>query len=206
MSEVLCWPADGLLPAIVQDADTGEVLMLGYMNEEALASTRATGRVTFFSRSRQRLWMKGETSGHFLQFEALAADCDRDALLILARPTGPVCHRGTMSCWGEAPPHPTATRLAFLTRLEHIIAERDEARPANSYSARLLGRGPGRVAQKVGEEAVELALSAVADTDERVLEEAADLLYHVLLLLRTRQLTLGQVVSVLERRDTATHP
>jgi phosphoribosyl-ATP pyrophosphohydrolase/phosphoribosyl-AMP cyclohydrolase len=199
----LSWPADGLLPAIVQHADSGEVLMLAYMNAEALALTRSTGRVTFYSRRRQRLWVKGETSGNFLAFETLASDCDGDALLVLARPHGPVCHVGTPTCWGDRPPLPAAAGLAFLTRLERLIGERDEARPTESYSARLLARGTPAVAQKVGEEAVELALAAVTDTDERVLEEAADLLYHTLVLLRTRRLTLGQVVAALERRHLA---
>jgi len=206
MSDDLCWPAEGLLPAIVQDADSGEVLMLGYMSREALAATRATRQVTFYSRSRRRLWVKGETSGHFLDFVALAADCDGDALLVLARPAGPVCHRGTRSCFGVTPPRAQATRHAFLARLERLIAERDATRPPDSYSARLLERGPTGIAQKVGEEAVELALAAVADSEERMLEEAADLLYHLLLLLRARGLELAQVLEVLERRDRARRP
>jgi len=193
--------AKGLIPAVVQDAVSGEVLMLGYMNEEALAATRATGRVTFFSRRRQRLWVKGETSGNFLTFKAASIDCDGDALLILATPSGPVCHRGTRTCFGDVP-RPAAAGFAFLAELEGVIAARAAgAQPgAASYTARLLAARPRGAAQKLGEEAVELALAAVAETDERVVEEAADLMYHLLVLLRSRGLTLGQVARVLEGR------
>jgi len=193
--------AQGLIPAVVQDAGSGEVLMLGYMNEEALAATRATGQVTFFSRSRQRLWVKGETSGNFLAFKAAAIDCDGDTLLILAAPSGPVCHRGPRTCFGDGP-RPAAAGLAFLAELEGVIAARAAgAQPgAASYTARLLAAGPRGAAQKLGEEAVEAALAAVAETDERVVEEAADLMYHLLVLLRSRGLTLGQVVRALEGR------
>ncbi len=190
----------GILPAIVQDADSGAVLMLGYMNREALAASRASGRVTFWSRSRQRLWTKGETSGHHLDVVAIAADCDRDTLLVLARPHGPACHLGTATCFGADPPRPAAQSLKFLATLQEVIDARIATRPEGSYTARLLADGPRRIAQKVGEEGLELALAAVAQADAQVLGEAADLLYHTLLLLRTRGLRLEQVVAELESR------
>ena len=190
----------GLVPAIVQDAAGGAVLMLGYMNREALAATLSSGRVTFWSRTKSRLWTKGETSGNHLEVHSIAADCDGDTLLILARPAGPACHLGTRTCFGGTPPRAAAEALAFLGTLQEVIAERI-ARPApDSYTARLLGEGPTRVAQKVGEEGLELALAAVAQGDAEVIGEAADLLYHVLVLLQAKQLSLAQVVVELERR------
>jgi phosphoribosyl-ATP pyrophosphohydrolase/phosphoribosyl-AMP cyclohydrolase len=194
---------DGLLPAIVQDATTGAVLMLGYMNPEALAATRASGRVTFWSRSKQRLWTKGETSGHFLELRAIAADCDRDTLLILAEPRGPACHAGTTTCFGADAPQAAATQIAFLSKLENVIERRIAERPAGSYTAKLLDEGLLRIAQKVGEEGLELALAAVAQTDEKVLGEAADLVYHALLLLAVKNLSLRQVTAELARRHAA---
>jgi phosphoribosyl-ATP pyrophosphohydrolase/phosphoribosyl-AMP cyclohydrolase len=194
---------DGLLPAIVQDATTGSVLMLGYMNAEALAATRASGRVTFWSRSKQRLWTKGETSGHFLELRAIAADCDRDTLLILAEPHGPACHAGTPTCFGLDAPRAAADGLAFLSTLERVIAQRIALRPAGSYTAKLLDQGILRIAQKVGEEGLELALAAVAQSDEKIVGEAADLLYHGLLLLAVKNLSLEQVVAELARRHAA---
>jgi len=191
---------DGLLPAIVQDATTGAVLMLGYMNPEALAATQASGRVTFWSRSKQRLWTKGETSGHFLALRAIAADCDRDSLLILAEPQGPACHVGTPTCFGSDAPQASATELAFLSRLERIIERRITERPAGSYTVKLLDAGIVRIAQKVGEEGLELALAAVAQSDERIVAEAADLIYHGLLLLATKNLSMRQVAAELARR------
>jgi phosphoribosyl-ATP pyrophosphohydrolase/phosphoribosyl-AMP cyclohydrolase len=190
----------GLLPAIVQDASSGAVLMLGYMNREALESTRASGRVTFWSRSKGRLWTKGETSGHFLEARSITADCDGDTLLILARPQGPACHQGTPTCFGQDPPRTAAARLAFLTVLEEVIRARIAERPEGSYTAKLLDEGPRRIAQKVGEEGLELALAALAQSDEEVLGEAADLMYHVLLLLESKGLSLGQVTHRLEAR------
>jgi phosphoribosyl-ATP pyrophosphohydrolase/phosphoribosyl-AMP cyclohydrolase len=190
----------GLLPAIVQDAGNGAVLMLGYMNPQALAETRATGRVTFWSRSKGRLWTKGETSGHFLTLEHIAADCDGDTLLLLARPSGPACHRGTPTCWGEQAPRSDAQQCAFLGELERVIAQRIAARPSGSYTARLLAEGTRRIAQKVGEEGLELALAAVAQSDAEVIGEAADLLYHTLLLLKVKGLSLAQVIAELESR------
>jgi phosphoribosyl-AMP cyclohydrolase / phosphoribosyl-ATP pyrophosphohydrolase len=193
----------GLLPAIVQDASSGAVLMLGYMNREALAATRSSGRVTFWSRSKRRLWTKGESSGHFLEARSITADCDGDTLLVLARPQGPACHKGTPTCFGETPPHAAVARLAFLAVLEEVIRERITQRPEGSYTAKLLAEGPRRIAQKVGEEGLELALAALGQSDEEVLGEAADLLYHVLLLLESKGLSLGLVVARLEARHQA---
>ncbi len=190
----------GLLPAIVQDAQSGAVLMLGYMNREALAATQAAGRVTFWSRSKQRLWTKGETSGNVLEVTAMAADCDHDTILILARPLGPACHLGTRTCFGEAPPRAAAEKLAFLGTLESVVRQRIAERPPGSYTAGLLAQGTRRIAQKVGEEGLELALAAVAQSDDDVIGEGADLLYHVILLLESKGLSLGQVVETLKTR------
>jgi phosphoribosyl-AMP cyclohydrolase / phosphoribosyl-ATP pyrophosphohydrolase len=200
--------AGGLLPAIVQHAGTGAVLMLGYMNREALHATLARGRVVFFSRSRQRLWEKGETSGHTLRLAGVRADCDRDSLLVSALPAGPVCHTGTDTCFGNAAPpvrEPQAAHadLAFLGTLEEIIARRLAERPEGSYTARLHAEGPKRLAQKVGEEGLEVALAAVAGSDGELLAESADLLYHLLLLLASRGLGLGRVAAELESRHAA---
>lgn len=189
----------GLLPAIVQDADSGRVLMLGYMNAEALAETRRSGLVTFFSRSRNRLWTKGEGSGHTLALAAIAADCDGDALLVQARPAGPTCHRGTTSCFGDAP----VPAVAFLAELERTITRRlDQPRPG-SYTASLAAAGVKRAAQKLGEEGVEAALAAVAGDQAELLEESADLLYHLLVLLRMSGLGLDGVARVLRERHAA---
>jgi phosphoribosyl-ATP pyrophosphohydrolase/phosphoribosyl-AMP cyclohydrolase len=202
--ERLDWAkADGLLPAVVQDAAGGAVLMLGYMNREALAATQASGRVTFWSRSKGRLWTKGETSGNYLEVSSIAADCDGDTLLILARPSGPACHLGTRTCFGETPPRAAAESLAFLDTLQKIIAERIADPRPDSYTAKLLAEGPRRVAQKVGEEGVELALAAVAQGDAEIVGETADLLYHVLVLLQSKHLSLEDVVAELEARHRA---
>jgi phosphoribosyl-ATP pyrophosphohydrolase/phosphoribosyl-AMP cyclohydrolase len=190
----------GLLPAIVQNADNGAVLMLGYMNREALAATLASGRVTFWSRSRQALWVKGETSGNFLECRSVSADCDGDSLLVLARPLGPACHLGTDTCWGAAAPQAEATRLAFLGTLERVIMQRIADRPPGSYTAKLLAEGTRRIAQKVGEEGLEVALASVAQSDAELIGEAADLLYHLILLLRAKQLSLEQVIAELSAR------
>jgi phosphoribosyl-AMP cyclohydrolase / phosphoribosyl-ATP pyrophosphohydrolase len=189
-----------LLPAIVQDCHSGAVLMLGYMNREALAATQTSGRVTFWSRSKQRLWTKGETSGNYLECREIAADCDGDSLLILAEPRGPACHLGTPTCWGEKPPQPAAASLAFLDSLEHIIRQRISERPSGSYTVTLFDQGIRRIAQKVGEEGLELALASVGQSDADVVGEAADLLYHVLLLLQAKQLSLAQIVAELAAR------
>lgn len=186
----------GLLPAIVQHATTGEVLMLGYMNAESLAATHASGFVTFWSRSRQRLWRKGETSGNVLALRSVALDCDRDALLVRAEPHGPTCHLGTSSCFGNAARLP----LGFLAELDALVATRAGQRPAGSYTTRLFEAGTRRIAQKVGEEGVETALAAVAQDDEAVLGEAADLVYHLTVLLRARGLSLADAAATLARR------
>jgi len=194
----------GLLPAIVQDAGSGAVLMLGYMNREALAATQTSGRVTFWSRSKGRLWTKGETSGNFLELKEISADCDGDTLLILAEPAGPACHLGTATCWGESAPQSVAQQLAFLGRLEQVITQRIATRPAGSYTAKLLAEGTRRIAQKVGEEGLELALAGVVQSDQEIIGEAADLLYHTLLLLKVKGLSLSQVIVELEARHAAT--
>lgn len=189
------WEANGgLLPAIVQDADTRQVRMLGWMSRESLAVTLASRRVTFWSRSRGRLWTKGERSGHFLELVAVETDCDGDALLVLARPLGPTCHLERPSCFAGAPG-------SFLAELDALVARRRRESPADSYCARLFAAGPRAIAQKVGEEAVEVALAAVAQDDEALLGEAADLLFHLQVLLRSRDLSLAAVEAVLRRRQ-----
>jgi len=190
----------GLLPAIVQDAATGAVLMLGYMNREALAVTRQTGHVTFWSRSKGRLWTKGETSGNHLELRAVAADCDGDTLLVLATPQGPACHLNTTTCWGPDAPRAASQDLAFLSTLQAVIAQRVAQRPAGSYTVKLLDEGTLRIAQKVGEEGLELALAAAAQGDTQIVGEAADLLYHLLLLLEVKNLSLARVVAELRAR------
>jgi len=190
---------DGLVPAIVQDADTGAVLMLAYMNREALAQTLARKRAVFYSRSKQRLWEKGESTGHTLDVVDVVADCDNDTLLVTARPRGPACHNGTLTCFGDES-RSAATNIAFLAKLEGVIAQRATLKPESSYTAKLLDKGVGRVAQKVGEEGVELALAGASEGDDKVVEEAADLLFHMLVLLRARGVSLSQVVRQLESR------
>jgi len=189
----------GLLPAVVQHADTGAVLMVGYMSREALRDTLASRRVTFFSRTRQALWTKGETSGNFLDVVSVSGDCDADAILVLAHPAGPVCHNGTPTCFPQAEPT-QANRLAFLARLERIVGQRIARKPEGSYTAELFTQGPTRIAQKIGEEGVEVALAAVGDDDAKVIGESADLLYHLVLLLRQRGLSLEDVATELELR------
>lgn len=191
----------GLVPAIVQDARDGRVLMLAYMNREALQRTQATRRVTFYSRSRARLWEKGETSGHGLQLRAIRLDCDGDTLLISAVPEGPVCHTGAATCFGDDPP-PGET-LSFLTRLEQLISTRIAENTEGSYTARLYRSGIRRIAQKVGEEGLEVALAACLESNEALLGEGADLLYHLLVLLRARNLSLPQLVAVLDTRHAS---
>jgi phosphoribosyl-AMP cyclohydrolase / phosphoribosyl-ATP pyrophosphohydrolase len=193
----------GLLPAIVQDAANGAVLMLGYMNRDALAATEASGRVTFWSRSKQRLWTKGETSGHTLELRRIAVDCDGDALLVMAVPTGPVCHLNTATCWGEDAPRAAVQKLSFLDTLEQVIGQRVADRPEGSYTATLLEQGTLRIAQKVGEEGLELALAGVAQSDGQIIGEAADLLFHAMLLLKVKNISLAQVVAELEARHAA---
>jgi len=201
--EALDWAkGDGLLPAIVQHADSGTVLMLGYMNRESLAATLSTGQVTFYSRSRARLWTKGETSGNTISVGAVTMDCDRDTLLVLGRPQGPVCHTGAATCF-HGQPASAATELAFLLQLEKIIAASIADQPDSSYTAKLHARGLTRMAQKVGEEGLEVALAAVTDNDAQLVGEGADLIYHLLLLLRARGLGLEDVVTELSCRHAA---
>ncbi|TAL91711.1 MAG: bifunctional phosphoribosyl-AMP cyclohydrolase/phosphoribosyl-ATP diphosphatase HisIE [Rhodanobacter sp.] len=189
---------DGLLPAIVQHWLSGEVLMLGYMNPDALAQTRASGHVTFYSRSKQRLWTKGEVSGHVLALKSIRVDCDADTLLIQADPHGPTCHTGTTSCFGDSaevrPP------LGFLAELDALVAQRHAERPEGSYTTKLFAGGIRRIAQKVGEEGVETALAAVVQGDEELLGEAADLVFHLTVALRARGLSLRNMVAVLVER------
>lgn len=191
---------DGLLPAIIQDASNGAVLMLGFMNREAFELTLTSGRVTFFSRSRRKLWIKGETSGHFLTLISMSLDCDSDALLVLALPQGPTCHMNTPTCWGADAPRAAVQDLQFLTKLETIIENRIAERPEGSYTTRLLGEGTRRIAQKVGEEGLELALASVAQSQCEIVGEAADLLYHTLLLLKVKDISLARVVDELRKR------
>jgi len=195
----LAWEKmNGLIPAIVQDAFDGRLLMQGYMNKDALTHTLESGQVTFWSRSRGQLWTKGETSRHYLDLVDIHPDCDTDCLLVRARQEGPTCHLGLDTCFdAEARVMP---ELAFLADLERVIACRDEERPAGSYTTKLLEAGVKRIAQKVGEEGVETALAAAAGGDEEVLNESADLLYHLLVLLRSRKLELGSLVEVLKIR------
>lgn len=185
----------GLVPAVIQDAQSGRVLMLGYMNEEALRETLTTGLVTFFSRSKKRLWQKGESSGHVLRVRDVKRDCDGDALLILADPEGPTCHLGTQSCFGDDA-GPASAVLADLARTIH---DRRTAPPSESYTARLFAEGLTRIAQKVGEEGVETALAA-ATHSPTVTDEAADLLYHLLVLLEARDIVWTDVLDVLKKR------
>jgi phosphoribosyl-AMP cyclohydrolase / phosphoribosyl-ATP pyrophosphohydrolase len=200
--ERLDWgKGDGLLPAVVQHWQSGEVLMLGYMNAAALAHTQASGQVTFYSRSKQRLWTKGESSGHLLALKSIRIDCDADTLLVQADPHGPTCHNGTSSCFGDSaevrPP------LGFLAELDTLVARRHAERPAGSYTTSLFEGGIRRMAQKVGEEGVETALAAVAQDDAELLGEAADLVFHLTVMLRARGLSLAEVAVLLANRHSA---
>lgn len=197
--ETLDWAkGDGLLPAIIQHWRSGEVLMLGYMNREALAATQATGKVTFFSRSKQRLWTKGESSGNSLLLKSMHVDCDADTLLVRAEPIGPTCHRGTQTCFADAVDLP----LGFLGHLDALVEKRHADRPDGSYTTRLFDAGTRKIAQKVGEEGVETALAGVVQDDAELLGESADLLFHLLVLLRARGLGLAEVVQVLQARHS----
>lgn len=184
----------GLVPVVIQHANTLQVLMLGYMNEEALEKTKSEGRVTFYSRSKQRLWTKGETSGNFLIVDEIQVDCDNDTLLIKAYPQGPTCHTGSTSCFQEETPK------GFLYELEKVIEQRITENPEGSYTATLFSRGVNKVAQKVGEEAVELVIEAKDDNLDLFQNEAADLLYHFLILLKTKDLKLQDIEAVLKER------
>jgi phosphoribosyl-ATP pyrophosphohydrolase/phosphoribosyl-AMP cyclohydrolase len=188
---------DGLVPAIVQDASTQQVLMLGYMNAAALKKTLATKKVTFFSRSKQRLWTKGESSKHFLRVVSVETDCDNDTLLVKAHPEGPTCHRGTVSCFGDGA---LAGGAGFLAHLDQVVAARIKSGDKTSYTVRLVKEGIARCAQKVGEEGVETALAAMQKDQKEFAGEAADLLYHLIVLLRAKKLSLADAVGVLEKR------
>ncbi len=189
--------SNGLVPAIIQDSKTKNVLMLGYMNAEALEKTQIEKKVTFYSRTKNRLWTKGEESGNFLFVESIQMDCDNDTLLIRVNPVGPVCHKGTGTCWGETN---TSNSIQFLGELEHTIQKRKEQPNQDSYTSKLFAKGVNKIAQKVGEEAVELVIEAKDNNDELFLNEAADLLFHYLILLQEKGKSLHEVVGILEKR------
>jgi len=191
---------DGLVPAIVQDANTKVVLMMGFMNQEAIDATLSQQKVTFFSRSKNRLWTKGEESGYFLNYVSMSVDCDQDTILIQAVPVGPVCHNGTDTCWGG---ENNASNTEFLNTLESIIAERKNASPDSSYVASLFAKGINKIAQKVGEEAIEVVIEAKDQNEKLFLDESADLLFHYLILLQAKGHSLQDVVKVLSDRHTA---
>jgi len=188
---------DGLVPAIVQDANTKAVLMMGFMNQEAVDATLSQQKVTFYSRSKSRLWTKGEESGHFLNYVSMAVDCDHDTLLIQANPVGPVCHNGTDTCWGT---ENKVEDTSFLTTLESVIAARKSAPADTSYVASLFAKGINKIAQKLGEEAVEVVIEAKDNNEKLFLDESADLLFHYLILLQAKGYTLKDVVNILEKR------
>jgi len=189
--------ADGLVPAIIQDQQTGKVLMLGFMNQEAIDATLSQKKVTFFSRTKNRLWTKGEESGNFLEYISMALDCDQDTILIQAKPLGPVCHNGTDTCWGETN---TASGIHFLNTLEEVIAQRKNTTADSSYVASLFQKGINKIAQKVGEEAVETVIEAKDNNDELFIGEAADLLFHYLILLQAKGFSLGDITNELKKR------
>ena len=187
---------EGLVPAIVQDAMTKNVLMLGYMNRASLTKTQESGKVTFFSRSKNKLWTKGEESGNYLELVDIKVDCDNDTLLIQASPTGPTCHQGTDTCWGQD----NTPNFSFLSKLESIISDRHDHPSDQSYTSSLFSKGINKVAQKVGEEAVEVVIEAKDNNDELFLNESADLLYHYLILLKAKGFQLKDVAKILEER------
>ena len=189
--------ADGLLPAIIQDVNTRMVLMLGYMNEEALTKTQESGNVTFYSRSKKRLWTKGEESGNFLELVSIKEDCDQDTLLIQVKPKGPTCHKGSDTCWDSK----NESGFGFLSELEATIKSRRENNNEDSYVASLFRKGINKIAQKVGEEAIETVIEAKDDNEELFLNESADLLFHYMILLQAKGYTLTDIVSVLEGRS-----
>jgi phosphoribosyl-ATP pyrophosphohydrolase/phosphoribosyl-AMP cyclohydrolase len=196
VSELAWQKMDNLIPAIIQHSATGAVLMQGYMNIESLTATLHTSKATFFSRSKQALWVKGETSGNFLHVQQVLTDCDKDSLLIACTPTGPTCHLGYESCF----PEQKLTQQNFLSQLEQVIASRKNDNPQESYTAHLFSRGTTKIAQKVGEEGVEVALAAVAETKDDLLGECADLFYHSLVLLADQKIELSEVMTVLQKR------
>ncbi|UTV28544.1 bifunctional phosphoribosyl-AMP cyclohydrolase/phosphoribosyl-ATP diphosphatase HisIE [Photobacterium atrarenae] len=193
----------GLVPAVVQDATSGQVLMLGYMNDEALNKTLETGQVTFWSRSKNRLWTKGESSGNVLELDSIRVDCDEDTLLVTATPVGPTCHLGTPTCFDSNAPlvgNGTQPALVFLHQLEQVLAERKDADPDSSYTASLYARGTKRISQKVGEEGVEVALAATSGDKAELVCESADLLYHLIVLLQDQGLSLSDITAKLQER------
>ncbi|MBR3091620.1 MAG: bifunctional phosphoribosyl-AMP cyclohydrolase/phosphoribosyl-ATP diphosphatase HisIE [Bacteroidaceae bacterium] len=193
---------DGLVPAIIQDSKTLKVLMLGFMNEEALQTTKSTGKVTFWSRTRKCLWTKGETSGNYLNVVEILSDCDNDTLLIKADPMGPVCHTGADTCWNETNDNP----IMFLSDLQRFIEKRHEEMPEGSYTTSLFQSGVNRMAQKVGEEAVESVIEAMAGNDSRLVYEASDMIYHLIVLLTSKGLSIEDVArELLERHNPGWH-
>ncbi|HHG3100463.1 TPA: bifunctional phosphoribosyl-AMP cyclohydrolase/phosphoribosyl-ATP diphosphatase HisIE [Vibrio parahaemolyticus] len=199
LSERINWEkVDGLVPAIVQDFQSSQVLMMGYMNQDALAKTGETGLVTFFSRTKERLWTKGETSGNVLQLVNISLDCDNDTLLVRVNPIGPTCHTGTTTCWdGDAQEE---SQMVWLHQLEQLLAARKSADPDSSYTASLYARGTKRISQKVGEEGVEVALAATSGDKAELVCESADLIYHLLVLLQDQGLSMNDVVNKLKER------
>jgi phosphoribosyl-AMP cyclohydrolase / phosphoribosyl-ATP pyrophosphohydrolase len=188
--------SDGLVPAVIQDANTNKVLMLGYMNQEALEKTKKEGKVTFFSRSKQRLWTKGETSEHYLMVKEILLDCDEDTLLIKVNPIGPTCHTGADTCWSEK----NEDKTTFLTHLKKVIRDRKNNPSDKSYTSSLFAKGTNKIAQKVGEEAVELVIEAKDDNKALFLGEAADLMFHYLVLLEQKNIDLDEIIDELQKR------
>ena len=199
LSERIDWEkVDGLVPAIVQDYQSSQVLMMGYMNPAALEKTGETGQVTFFSRTKERLWTKGETSGNVLQLQNMSLDCDNDTLLVKVNPIGPTCHTGTTTCWdGDKQEE---TQMVWLHQLEQLLAARKDADPESSYTASLYARGTKRISQKVGEEGVEVALAATSGDKAELVCESADLIYHLLVLLQDQGLSMNDVINKLKER------
>ncbi|MDD1783063.1 bifunctional phosphoribosyl-AMP cyclohydrolase/phosphoribosyl-ATP diphosphatase HisIE [Enterovibrio sp. ZSDZ35] len=199
LAEQIDWEkTQGLIPAIVQNAKSGAVLMLGYMNQDALAKTLDTQQVTFWSRSKERLWTKGESSGNVLQLKHISVDCDKDTLLVQADPIGPTCHLGTETCWGEDDANKPS--LVFLHQLEQVLASRRGSDPSTSYTASLYAKGTKRISQKVGEEGVEVALAATSGDKEELINESADLMYHLMVLLQDQGFSLEDVANKLKER------
>ncbi|HAS6045807.1 TPA: bifunctional phosphoribosyl-AMP cyclohydrolase/phosphoribosyl-ATP diphosphatase HisIE [Vibrio vulnificus] len=199
LAERINWEkVDGLVPAIVQDFQSSQVLMMGYMNQDALAKTGETGQVTFFSRTKERLWTKGETSGNVLQLVNMQLDCDNDTLLVKVNPIGPTCHTGTTTCWDGDPQE--ESQMVWLHQLEQLLAARKSADPDSSYTASLYARGTKRISQKVGEEGVEVALAATSGDKAELVCESADLIYHLLVLLQDQGLSMNDVINKLKER------
>ena len=186
---------DGLIPAVIQDSETMQILMLGFMNEEAYEVTKKTGRVTFWSRTRKKMWQKGETSGNFLEVVSIGTDCDNDSLLILAKPKGPTCHKGIYSCFGSK-----KVNALFLEQLSELIKERKKKRPKDSYTTSLFNKGLDEIVKKVGEESVEVIIAAKSESKKRLIEESSDLLYHLLVLLAEKGVEFDEVIGELAQR------